>query len=275
MVDITPAGQRPYVGSSTNNTELDLVFGYDGLDRVFGGSTVATALAGPIGNGAGSAGPLRLLNRELGGQIGWLLPLALIGLIVTAAEIGRPSPPERGRRRQRTAPFRLSLRDPQAQGLLFWGTWLISLGLLYSVSSYFHPYNTIMLAPAICALAAIGLGTLWRIFQRGRDGQWLLPATLVLTAAIQTVVFMESPDWNRWLLAPMLLGALGAAASLTLLRGQGSRGLSTTLSGGLAVVVVGAAALLVAPAAWSAVPVWHYGSVGVPTCRPRPARSLP
>jgi 4-amino-4-deoxy-L-arabinose transferase-like glycosyltransferase len=36
IVELTPATQRPYVGSSTNNTELGLTFEYNGLGRVEG-----------------------------------------------------------------------------------------------------------------------------------------------------------------------------------------------------------------------------------------------
>ena len=46
-VDFTPASQRPYVGGSTTNSELQLEFGYNGFGRVGGqqggpGSTVRT-----------------------------------------------------------------------------------------------------------------------------------------------------------------------------------------------------------------------------------------
>lgn len=40
-VDLTPADARPYVGGSQTNSELDLIFGYNGLSR----------LAGPFGRG--------------------------------------------------------------------------------------------------------------------------------------------------------------------------------------------------------------------------------
>ena len=36
FVDLTPASQRPYIGSSSHNSELDLTFGYNGLGRVNG-----------------------------------------------------------------------------------------------------------------------------------------------------------------------------------------------------------------------------------------------
>ncbi|MBK9925133.1 MAG: glycosyltransferase family 39 protein [Anaerolineales bacterium] len=35
-VDLTPASQRPYVGSSSNNTEMSLIFGYNGVNRLLG-----------------------------------------------------------------------------------------------------------------------------------------------------------------------------------------------------------------------------------------------
>ncbi|HSD83208.1 MAG TPA: glycosyltransferase family 39 protein, partial [Anaerolineae bacterium] len=36
IVELTPADQRPYVGSSTNNSVFDLIVGYNGLDRLLG-----------------------------------------------------------------------------------------------------------------------------------------------------------------------------------------------------------------------------------------------
>ncbi|HEY3991596.1 MAG TPA: glycosyltransferase family 39 protein [Ktedonobacteraceae bacterium] len=36
VVDLTPASQRPYVGSSQNNSEVSLAFGYNGVDRLLG-----------------------------------------------------------------------------------------------------------------------------------------------------------------------------------------------------------------------------------------------
>ena len=36
VVDLTPASLRPYVGSSQNNSEISLAFGYNGVDRLLG-----------------------------------------------------------------------------------------------------------------------------------------------------------------------------------------------------------------------------------------------
>jgi 4-amino-4-deoxy-L-arabinose transferase-like glycosyltransferase len=89
-VDLTPAGARPYVGSSGTNSELNLALGYNGLQRLtgalFGHAARAVTRAGAAANTAsapgggmggpggglfngGPAGPIRLLGTTLGGQV--------------------------------------------------------------------------------------------------------------------------------------------------------------------------------------------------------------
>ncbi len=53
IVDLTPADQRPYVGSSQNNSELNLILEYNGLDRLLG---MAGRNAGSPPNGAPAGG---------------------------------------------------------------------------------------------------------------------------------------------------------------------------------------------------------------------------
>jgi 4-amino-4-deoxy-L-arabinose transferase-like glycosyltransferase len=45
-VDLTPASQRPYVGSSGNNSELSLIFGYNGVNRLVGMNSGRSAFSG-------------------------------------------------------------------------------------------------------------------------------------------------------------------------------------------------------------------------------------
>jgi len=45
-VDLVPASYRPYVGSSSNNTEMELIFGHNGLERL----TSSTGNTGKAGN---------------------------------------------------------------------------------------------------------------------------------------------------------------------------------------------------------------------------------
>jgi 4-amino-4-deoxy-L-arabinose transferase-like glycosyltransferase len=132
-VELTPASQRPYVGSSTNNTELGLTFNYNGFGRVEGeqggpgdvhalpGAMVSAApghssplhpttasilhtaklsptlpngrLRDPISFG-GATGPLRLFEDRLADQGSWILPFALVGLLAFALLLART--PTRG-----------------------------------------------------------------------------------------------------------------------------------------------------------------------------------
>jgi 4-amino-4-deoxy-L-arabinose transferase-like glycosyltransferase len=75
IVAVVPASSRPYIGGSQHNSVLELALGYNGLGRLNGNET------GGLGNTNQDAGWLRMFGPELGGQIGWLLPAALILLI--------------------------------------------------------------------------------------------------------------------------------------------------------------------------------------------------
>ncbi len=45
-----------------------------------------------VSNEYGERGPMRLLNQDMAGQIGWLLPLAILGAVAVAWS-SRPSHP--------------------------------------------------------------------------------------------------------------------------------------------------------------------------------------
>ncbi|MBV8160474.1 MAG: glycosyltransferase family 39 protein, partial [Acidimicrobiia bacterium] len=64
-VTLWPAASRPYIGGSTNNSILDLIFGYNGLSRVFGGN------GGPGGAPAGGPGRGGPAGGGPGGGVGF------------------------------------------------------------------------------------------------------------------------------------------------------------------------------------------------------------
>ena len=156
-VDLTPPTQRPYVGSSGTNSALNLALGYNGLNRLLGHrpatppppaknastSTNPVAPERPPGE-TGYPSPTRLFNSQLAGQISWLLPLALVGIVVLL-----------WRRRN------LGLQNQHFRGLLLWGVWFLTTAAFFSFAGAFHVYYMVMFAPAICALTGIGIGMLW------------------------------------------------------------------------------------------------------------------
>lgn len=76
-VDLTPAAERPYVGSSTNNTEWELIVGHNGMERVGGGM------------GGGTSG-------NMGGNGGFQHRGQQNGVQPTQNGQNNPTPPNRG-----------------------------------------------------------------------------------------------------------------------------------------------------------------------------------
>jgi 4-amino-4-deoxy-L-arabinose transferase-like glycosyltransferase len=194
-------------------------------------------------------GPLRLFTEPLGGQISWLLPIALLGMLALAWQ-ARPN-------------FR---RDRRQQSLLLWGVWLLTMGVFFSISQFFHQYYMTTFAPAICALFGIGLVVMWQNYRRGGWRGWLLPLALVATAAQQIFFIASNPAWGSWLIPlialPCALAALLLCAARLLARREiKSRVLLPAL--GLAV-----AALLLTPAVWSALPALQNMAISTPSAGP-------
>ncbi|MBA3474252.1 MAG: glycosyltransferase family 39 protein [Rubrobacter sp.] len=188
-VDLTPTGERPYVGSSPDDSVLGLILGYNGLDRLSGvssgsgGESIPAGAPGGPGGGTmelGDPGPLRLLNGRLAGQASWLLPLAAVGLVAAVWQMGRP---------------RLPL-DHRYAGLVLWGAWLLTTAAYLSVAAGGHRYYTVMLAPAVSALAGIGVSVLWKDYRSPDRRGWLLPLVLVGMAAVQAYVLLGYPVWR-------------------------------------------------------------------------------
>jgi 4-amino-4-deoxy-L-arabinose transferase-like glycosyltransferase len=228
LVQLWPAGTRPYIGGSTDNSALGLALGYNGLGRVFGlhgaggglpgggfptgfgpprGADLPGAGGFPGGGGGGfggRAGITRMFASEVGGQVSWLLPAALalflVGLWLT-------------RRTPRTDPLRASL--------LLWGGWTVVTGLVFSLmTGIFHQYYTVALAPGIAALVGVGGAVLWhrRSSPAGRAALAMLSAG---TAAWAWVLLSRIPEFLpalRWAVV-----GLGLLATVLLLVPASSR----------------------------------------------------
>jgi 4-amino-4-deoxy-L-arabinose transferase-like glycosyltransferase len=202
---LIPAADRPYIGGSTNNNILDLTFGYNGFGRLDGSETGSVGFGGHgVAATGGSSGLTRLFAADMGGQIGWLLPAALIAL---AAVLWGT------RRAPRTDRIRAAA--------LVWGGWLLVTGVVFSyMAGIIHSYYTVALAPAIAALVGIGAVQLWRVRDgwRGHERSWFgrgtLAAGIVVTTVWSYVLLDRTPAWHPWLRAVVVLAGLGATAAL-------------------------------------------------------------
>ncbi|MGU3435673.1 ArnT family glycosyltransferase [Actinomycetes bacterium M1A6_2h] len=210
-VALWPADSRPYIGGSTNNSVMDLVLGYNGLGRIFG-SSQGNGSGGGGGGGmtggaagssfGGSTGLDRLFGSEMGIQISWLIPAALVALVFGIVARGRAP---------RTDGVRASL--------VMWGGWFLVTALIFSfMSGTIHPYYTVALAPAIAALVGVGGYALWAERRRfvARLG---IAATMIAAGSWSWVLLHRNAEWLPFLKWILLVGTIVGAA-LVLLGGQ-------------------------------------------------------
>lgn len=272
VVDLTPADQRPYVGSTTDNSVTDLIVGYNGLDRLLGTSfkdeeaRAAGELGGP-GLGAkqnGEPGPLRLLNHQYAGQIGWLLPLAVVGLLVAIRQSPQKQSPQKQSPLRQSPLLRLVL-GARHQGLVLWGVWFLTAAAYFSVAGGQHRYYTVMLAPAAAALVGAGVVALWNDYQSTERGGWLLPLVLMGMAALQAYILGGYEIWNVRLI-PVIVGlCFIAAVILVVLPRESKPKIGATAATATA---VGVLALLIAPAIWASYQVFEGPRESTPLAGP-------
>jgi 4-amino-4-deoxy-L-arabinose transferase-like glycosyltransferase len=244
IVALWPVGSRPMIDGSPTNNIFNLITGYNGLGRIFGSGGGA---GGGGSNFSGSTGVLRLFNSLMGGQASWLLPAALLGLIVGLWTT---------RRAPRT--------DRTRAAMLLWGGWLIVSGIVFSFGSgTIHTYYTVALTPAIAALVAIPAVLLWRT--RATTGSRVTISLFVaVTATWSWVLLDRTPHWEPWVRWLVLVTAVLTVAGVLgapLLRRLGHGAV-------LAGAVLATVACLSGPVAYSAqtITTTHTGSI--PTAGP-------
>ncbi len=235
IVDLTPAGQHPYVDSSPTNSELDLAFGFDGIFRLTASSSVVYNWAWEIGR----PGITRFFEPPVAGQSSWLLPLALLSLLALSWQ-----------RR-----WRLPLKRRQ-QALVLWGTWLLTLLVFFSNAHYFHLYYLSMLAPAIAALVGAGIVTLWQDYVRRGWRGWLLPSALLITGIVQAYFLTPFPQWSSLLTASIVGLCTMVELVLVLVRWRFPLHLQHVA---VVITALGLLSLLLAPTVWAALPLSRAG----------------
>jgi 4-amino-4-deoxy-L-arabinose transferase-like glycosyltransferase len=289
IVDSIPADQRPYIGSSGDNTVMGLITGHNGSSRIIGGffgggrdqndgqtpqttgqpvspsnpssqlpqgqrngpppqaldacanqtqgsacsftqpngntingscitppntESLACAPQGmnpqngqapaaapnqggtPFSQETGSPGAFRFFTQPLSKQMSWLLPFALISVLLALF----------------AAKIKLPLESNTQKGMLLWGGWLLTCVVFFSmISGIFHAYYAIMLVPPLAAVVAIGFAQLWAW---GRDKSWagiLLLLAAAVTFGFQIFATIQYGEKTIWLFVAgglLLVGSL-------------------------------------------------------------------
>ncbi|MBK6016416.1 glycosyltransferase family 39 protein [Streptomyces sp. MBT53] len=228
-VSLVPASDRPYIGGSTDGSAWNLIMGYDGLGRVFGGEGNGGG-GGGGGGFSGSAGLGRMFNDILGGQISWLLPFSAIALIGGLVLCGRTP---------RT--------DLRRMGLVLWGGWLLLHYVIFATAQgTMHPYYTTALAPGIAVLVGGGGVMLLNAFRTDKRWIWVLPLAFGVTGIWAITLLRRASGWNTWLWPTVgVLTVAGIVGMLVFRSGNRTRLLTASVA---AAVVAG----LAGPTAYAA-----------------------
>lgn len=185
-VALVPANARPYEGSTIHDSPWEMVFGYNGLGRFGSSGTDAYRSFTPPYSGA--PGVLRLFNAHLAGQIGWLIPTALLAAVLL---------------------FRLGAHRAVSA---FLAAWLVVLLAMFSTVAGMHQFYTAVLAVPLALTIGVAFAA-----ARERDARWAW-AGLVLTAGASAVGITFAVARPSLLVAAVQL-AIALGAAIAILRG--------------------------------------------------------
>ena len=232
VVQLTPAGSRPSIDGSTNDSVFSMVFGYNGVNRFVTGLVPGAApqfVVGSIGAHSPGASPWKLLLPEYTTQVGWLFPLVVAGIVLT-----------------------LRVR-PRATAVLL-VVWLGVAVMLLSAAVIPHTAYLAALGVPAAVLAGAGL------VEARRRGGWVLIVTLLAQAAWVVAILMATRIAPWWLIAVVAVAAVLTCA-LALVVGRLERldrlarlrrfGRSRGSGARRAAAVLALVTVFAAPAAWT------------------------
>ena len=205
---------------------------------------------GGAGGGAfniGTAGPFRLLQKELGPQISWLMLLAVFGVI--SSYIYYQDPKKKW----------YSLNN-QRKDLWLWLGWMVPVAGFFSVASFFHPYYTIMLAPAMAVLAGVGVYTMVKQWREKSIWSMLLPVSILSTSILQAWYLTDYYPTLAWVL---LIAGIIISIPLFVLPWIAIRLKNKRVWPIAALIIV-----MLAPTWWSLTPTLAGSSDGIPSAGP-------
>jgi 4-amino-4-deoxy-L-arabinose transferase-like glycosyltransferase len=201
IVDLVPAGQRPYVGGSASNSVLELTLAYNGVERIVGSKAMPEAMQVPIQFRPvdSDAGILRLLNANYNQEASWLLFPAILAAIALLITLGK------GRKTSGARAL-----------ILVSGFWLLTAFLLLSfMGNQIHTYYTAALAPPLALVLGITLDSLITNRKSGliRAGGAVIALAALLSS---TLILSGTSEWPAWLPGVLTGAGILALSSLAI-----------------------------------------------------------
>jgi 4-amino-4-deoxy-L-arabinose transferase-like glycosyltransferase len=235
---LTGAGERTGAGAASAGTTAQAAFT---LDPARGGTA-----AGGMANGDGTPGITRFFGEGLAGQVSWLIPLALIGLL---AWIRKPAA--------------LSIRSLEDAGLTSERGVLLAALLLWFVPGLFffsfstafaHTYYIATITPPLAGLVGIGAAGMYQQYMAGGRKGWILVGGILATGLCQALFLSYAIHWDGLLIPVILVGTLACAGLLAYFLAR-DHPVPHNHKKILAVVALGL--LFIAPLAWSSTPILY------------------
>jgi len=218
VVDLTPAANRPFVGSSTNNSVMELIIGHNGLERIGLGGKSRTGDQNNLrdqrqGQGRNQGqmpgdfsrdkdqGGFSSENKNMPGSnaggFGGMGNSSKTGIVrlfsnnnlsdqiswlLPFALLGFLAAAIREKLK---APF----DNRKKLDLILWFTWLLPECIYFSFTKgSFHTYYLTTMAPSIAALVGIGLTAMWELYKEGGWKSWLLPAAFIVNGTVEILI---------------------------------------------------------------------------------------
>jgi len=220
IVSMIPAGSRPYIGSTLSNNPWEMVFGYNGLGR-FSATADSAAYESFTPPFSGEPGVLRLFNAQLAGQVAWLIPAAIVGIIVLWV-----------------------LRFSRPLTVLL-TVWLATFAAMFSTVAGMHQFYTAALAIPLALIVGTALAAAHRA---GRV--WPQIVIVAVAGATALGIGLATGGYS----VPVSIAQGIAAVVAVVLLSTRHRGHAVTT----VAVMIG---LLLTPAVWSAVTIAHPSSI--------------
>jgi 4-amino-4-deoxy-L-arabinose transferase-like glycosyltransferase len=191
---LSPLGARPWPIGSTNGSVWNVVFGYNGIDRLRTSASAAALKLDP-------PGALRFLHTT-GHDYASLVGTTLVAALAFGAiALGVAIAVRRARERKRLA----------LAGAAFLGLWLIAGVAVLSTMQRFEPRYLEAVDPAIAATLGAGVGWLATRGARHRAAALALAGGAV-SVALAAIALAHPPVWATIVAAGGAAGCVAAAA---------------------------------------------------------------
>jgi len=288
IVDSIPANSRPFVGSSGNNTEMGLIIGHNGTERLnlsnilgnnsdqqnsgqggFGQGGPGQGGQGHGGIGQGGLGMGKNFSgggpgggSGLAGTFGSQTPAGITRLFsknmlsdqivwfIPLAFIGFIAAAIKEK-------LRIKLDTDKKQALILWFMWLFPEFVYFSFNTgLFHPHYLTMMAPPAAALSGIGIVSMWEMYKEGGWKALLLPLALLANGAVQMLMlsYFSSSSQIVKLLMLLLIGLCFVPVLILLVNNLFKNRLPKINK---ALICLGVAGILVSPLAGSGAAMFY------------------